>query len=234
MPVVFLADTGTIGPVSKKPGMKDPTAAYSADQRRRAMNAFIEDHEVQIQTWTKLSGEMRESVVRRFLIGKVASLTDRTYERLAAGASLLIGRKVTAGELRGDRPQPWLVPVTARIGAGETVIPIDTDSPIDSEYTQAPIFDDVTEAWEVDGDSMRPLYGPKDKLFPGRPAADPTSMIGRIVGAQLRDGRRLVKTLQRGSRKGRFNLASINPAHPLLEDVAIDFVVPIRAAIYSI
>ncbi|HZQ01391.1 MAG TPA: S24 family peptidase [Reyranella sp.] len=205
-------------------------SSYNAAERRRTLQSFIDTHELEVQTWTKSAG-MSESVVRHFLAGRSASMSDKTYARLAAGASELLGREVVAAELRGDPGAPRWVPISSRVGAGEVVFPIEGDA--DLGRTPVPPGADADEAFQVDGDSMRPLYGPRDVIFPSRQHREPALLVGRIVVAQIKDGARLVKQLQRGSRRDRWNLVSINPAHPTLEDQRLEWVARIAAAIYA-
>ena len=81
---------------------------------------------------------------------------------------------------------------------------------------------------------MRPLYGPRDLLFPGRHRREPSQLVGRIVAAQVaNDGPRCVKLLMRGTRKDRWNLQSVNPAHRTMEDMHLEWVALIAAAIYA-
>ena len=74
---------------------------YNADARRQTLQAFIARNSLKVQTWTKASG-LSEAGLRAFLAGRADSMSDRTYEKLAAGASQLLGRPVEARELRGE------------------------------------------------------------------------------------------------------------------------------------
>jgi len=211
-----------------------PKIAHNVEARRRALQAFIDRYEIEVQTWTNLSG-LSESVVRHFLADRSQSMSDRTYSLLADGASQLPqlqGRRVTAAELRGELPVVRMVPLSSRVGAGERVYNFDGDSPL--EHVAVPMGVDATEAIEVDGDSMRPLYGPRDTLFPAPQSREFGRFLGKIVVVQVKNGPRLVKQLMRGSRKDRFNLVSINPAHAVIEDQPLEWVAPIGAAIYRI
>lgn len=226
-PVVIFDDLSTIVSMAKP-------SPHNAAARRRALQAFIDRYEIEVQTWTKASG-MSESVVRHFLAERSGSMSDRTYSRLAQGASLLPelqGRTVEPAELRGEAPAINMVPVASKVGAGEQVYPIDGDSPF--EMVAAPPGIAAHEAIEVDGDSMRPMYGPKDTLFPTAQTTEFSRYLNKVVIVQVRGGPRLVKLLKRGSSKGRFDLESINPAHPVIQDQVLEWVAPIGAAVYRV
>lgn len=134
---------------------------------------------------------------------------------------------MTAAELLGKpaalRParDEIEIPVSSHIGAGDQVVdPVEGDPPI--YYVKAPPEVEDGEATEVRGRSMLPAYEPGDVLFYKRTGADPREMLGRLVVAKLVDGRRYVKVLQSG-RRGRFTLASLNPAYDPMEDQAIEW-----------
>lgn len=196
--------------------------AFDPATRRRALRAFMQDRGLKVLPWCSAAG-LSEGTLRNFLAGKSDSLSDRSYELLAEAANTPVA------VLRGDSPPNRLVRITSRIGAGEQVFPIDGDAVLGA--VEAPAGVKASEAFEVDGDSMRPLYGPRDLLFPRQPRP-PQELLGRIVAAQIRNGPRVVKQLARGSRKNRWNLVSVNPAHPVLEDCDLETVAAIGAAVY--
>lgn len=73
----------------------------NADKKRRAIEAFLRATGLKPFPLAKAAG-VSEGTVRNFLDGRSETLTDRTYEKLAAGASKLLGRPVRAAELRGE------------------------------------------------------------------------------------------------------------------------------------
>lgn len=203
--------------------------SYDVAKRRAALAAFFQSTGLKEYPIERAAG-IGQGTIRAFRIGRSASMTDESWTRIAVAATEKLGRLVTAAELQGEAKSAT-VPITSRVGAGEQVFPIDGDLPLG--YVEAPAGVSTREAFQVDGDSMRPLYGPRDLLFPGRHQRDPASLIGRIVVAQVRNGPRAVKLLQRGSRKGSWNLVSVNPAHAMMEDQTLDWVAMIAAAIYA-
>lgn len=203
--------------------------SYDAIRARAALSKFMAAAKLKEFPLEQAAG-VAEGTIRAFRTGRTHSMTEETYVRLASAATEKLGRTISAAMLRGEGLFRQ-VPIVSRIGAGEEVFPFDGDGPIG--WVDVPNGVDVTEAWQVDGDSMRPLYGPRDLLFPSTRRRDPLSLIGRIVGAQVKDGPRVVKQLQRAQRKNRFNLVSVNPAHATLEDRQLEWVALIAVAIYS-
>jgi hypothetical protein len=203
--------------------------SYNPAAKRRALSEFIRSNHLSEYRLEK-AARIGQGTIGKFVKGVTLSMTDESWVKLAAGAMELLGRRVTVEELMGEMIGP--VPITSRIGAGEQVHPVQMDLPLG--YVSPPPGVMTTEAWQVDGDSMRPLYGPRDLLFPGRHRREPSQLVGRIVAAQVaNDGPRCVKLLMRGSRKDRWNLQSVNPAHRTMEDMQLEWVALIAAAIYA-
>ncbi len=176
----------------------------------------------------ELASKVGGGTLRRFRNGKTHSLNSETYDKLAAGASKLRGVEHTAAEIRGEIPIRLVVPIRSRVGAGEFVFPIDGDV---LGYTEVPAGVEAEECLQVDGDSMEPVYRHRDLLFPRAPRK-PTELVGRIVAAQIKNGPRVVKILQKGSARGRWTLVSVNPLHEPIKDCELETVAAIGAAIY--
>jgi phage repressor protein C with HTH and peptisase S24 domain len=202
--------------------------AYDPNKVRAALRSFLSSTGLK-EFPLEQAAEVGAGTIRAFLGARTRAMTDETWNKLASAATKKTGRLVTAAELRGEN-RPLTVPISSRIGAGERVFPIEGDAPLG--YVDLPRGVDAAEAWQVEGDSMRPLYGPKDLLFPSAKRRPPEQLINRIVGAQIVDGQRVVKLLMRGTRKGRWNLVSVNPFHPPLADQQLEWVAKIAAAIY--
>lgn len=195
---------------------KDP---YSAEARRRVLQAFIDRNKLKVQTWTKASG-MSESVVRHFLEARSESMSDRTYARLAAGASILLERTITAAALRGDKPPEIEVPIHHYIGAGDEIYIIEDSEALD--YTPAPPGYSDGGAGVVRGDSMLPIFEPGDVLYWRHLEPPPTEPPKRPVIVKVKDGPLFVKKVLPGQRKGRYYLISVNPLTPMLVDQQIE------------
>lgn len=109
------------------------------------------------------------------------------------------------------------------VSAGDEIVqPIDSDGPFDRELAPPDMSDG--EIAEIRGRSMLPVFSDGDRLFFRTIKDDPARLIGGIVVARLRDGRRFVKVLQAGSKRGRFNLESINPLYDPMIDQQLDAV----------
>jgi hypothetical protein len=57
---------------------------------------------------------------------------------------------------------------------------------------------------------------------------NPTDLVGEDCFVRLRDGRTLVKLLEKGSREGLWTLTSINASTPPIRDVEIEWAAPIE------
>lgn len=127
---------------------------------------------------------------------------------------------VTAADVLGNGEK--LVKLAGFIGAGQEVYQFDEDG---AGYVEAPPnAAKHTEAVEVRGDSMLPLYEDGTVLYYSKQLA-PETVIGKRVIVRLEDERVLVKTLRRGSARGLWTLVSLNA--PDIEDVAVQWAAPI-------
>lgn len=175
----------------------------------------MRDNGMNVSRWTT-EADLSEATVRGFLHGRTRTLGDETYELLAAAASSLLDRNISAAELRGDLAFPVSVPIRHYVGAGDEVYPVDGDGNID--YVDAPPGFEKGQAFVVRGDSMRPVYDDADVLFCRRREPPPSDPTKRAVIVEVKDGPLLVKKLLPGTRKGRYHLLSINPVTAVLAD----------------
>lgn len=194
--------------------------AYDPEQRRYALQAFMDSNELAPKAWCRAAG-LSEGALWPFLVGKrTNALGDDTYEALAEAATDIVGRKVRAGELRGEPPRDAKIPLQHYVGAGDEVHIFDGDLAID--YVEAPPGFSTAAAAIVRGDSMRPTFDHGDVLFfriIEKPPKDPPM---RPVIVKVKDGPLLVKKLLPGSKRGRYHLLSINPLTPALTDQPIE------------
>ncbi len=206
--------------------MATKAAVSTAEARRRVIRAFLAKNGLKVQTWAKASG-VTEGTVRAFLAARVESMSDRSYAKLAAGASKLLEREVHVAALKGERPPEMEMPVRYMIGAGDEIHVIEEDSGFD--YTVAPPGFEHAGAGIVRGDSMRPLFEEGDILFwrevQPPPSGDPPQ---RAVIVHLTSGVLYVKRLLAGTRKGRFHLLSVNPITPILADQHVEAIAQIE------
>lgn len=76
-------------------------AGVQSDFRRRHLQAYITDQRLQVTPWAKAAG-LSESTIRNFLDDTSKSMSDRTYEALAAHETKRRGIKVLPAHLRGE------------------------------------------------------------------------------------------------------------------------------------
>lgn len=108
------------------------------------------------------------------------------------------------------------------VGAGQEVYQFDEDG---AGWVDAPPnVTDATEAVEVQGSSMLPVYKAGAILYYSM-QMPPDEMIGEQCVLKLEDDRVLVKTLTRGRERGLYTLVSFN-ADPI-EDVGVVWAAPI-------
>jgi repressor LexA len=172
-----------------------------------------------------------QSSVSRWEAGLIPG--GRTLERIRelARESGLIERPPIAGNQ---------APIMGRVGAGAEIeveheqVPADGYDLVELPFT----FPDPVIAFEVAGDSMLPVYEPGEVIVCLRDQVRSTDhYLGRRVIVKTVSGRRFIKRLMRGSRKGLYNLDSWNAR--TMEDQRLEWVgeivatVPNRGAIQA-
>jgi phage repressor protein C with HTH and peptisase S24 domain len=98
--------------------------APDPDRQRRALAHFLTVHRISARKLSLAAG-LSPSVVSQFLSKNIESLREVTFQALANGASKLLKRKVTPGELRGDPTN--LDTIAARPTRAGNVRPTDAD-----------------------------------------------------------------------------------------------------------
>ncbi|MCW5737339.1 MAG: helix-turn-helix transcriptional regulator [Enhydrobacter sp.] len=198
----------------------------AADPARKALSRFLTTHKISQRRLCKAAG-LSPSAINQFLLGNAESPKADTYEKIAKGAGEILGRAVSVAELRGTKTVAVDIPVRSYVGAGDEIFVIPEDEqPID--WVEAPPGMEDAEATMVRGRSGLPLYHDGDVLYHRRVVTDPGLFRGEIVVAQVKNGKRYVKLLERGQRRSRYNLVSINPAFPPLEDQQLEWIGPIE------
>jgi hypothetical protein len=144
---------------------------------------------------------------------KIASHNAADPRNLTTDQALLIARyhKVSPGWLMFNEGRPAGlkgIPLEGKIGAGQEMMVF--DSLTNEEPISADIVGVDAVAFEVEGDSMRPLARDGDIVFVGPARKDVRSLIGEECAVLLEDGRRFFKIVENGSEKGLFDLVSHN------------------------
>lgn len=122
------------------------------------------------------------------------------------------------------------IPAVGYVGAGEVIFAMD-DHERGAGLEEIDLLPGDPEdrfAVVVRGDSMAPRF--KDGEYIGYSRArglDTERCYGLECVVQTRDGRKLVKVVERGRRRGTFNLVSVNDSVPTERDVELEWVAPV-------
>lgn len=138
--------------------------------------------------------------------------------------------------LDDDAPKvsgPDIVPIMGYLGAGAEVEPDHEQVPPEGlEQYEVPFpLPEEMVAFKVRGTSMLPVFKPDAVIIVYRHQKKPIdSFYGEEAAVRTSDGRRFIKTIIRGSVKGRVNLISWNDVAPI-ENVSLDWVGEIFAVL---
>jgi phage repressor protein C with HTH and peptisase S24 domain len=199
--------------------------SYDEKRARSALATFQKRSGLRDYPWELASG-VGTGTLRSFRNARNRAMSNSTYEKLAAGATALLGHEVTPAELIGDPRAARQARIECFVGGGDEVVPIPVDEAVD--WVPAPPGMTNPEAIEVRGRSLLPIFQHGDLLFYERVATDPTPFRDELVVARTRSGKCVVRILQAGTRRGRFNLISVNPSFAPLENEEIEWVGPIE------
>jgi hypothetical protein len=123
--------------------------------------------------------------------------------------------------------------IAGRIGAGAEILPEFEQAPPEGFFeVEAPFtLPDDALAFEVEGESMLPRYDPGDVIVCWKEGSDAEALLGWEAAVRTHDGRRFLKRILRGSKRGLYDLESHNS--PTIHDVKIEWVAGIAAVIRS-
>lgn len=121
--------------------------------------------------------------------------------------------------------QIYTARIMGYIGAGAEIMPEFEQVPpegLDTIEVPFPVPDDII-ALGVRGDSMLPVYRDGDAILVRGEQIRPTdSFVGEDAAVRTADGRRFLKEIQYGRRRGVYNLYSYNAK--MIEDVRLEWV----------
>jgi transcriptional regulator with XRE-family HTH domain len=117
--------------------------------------------------------------------------------------------------------------VQGYVGASDEIVLFDhfNDGPLETVDSPFPGYHGTVV--RVRGDSAAPRYRAGELLAYTPESGDIGRMVGREAIVKLADGRLLLKQLQRSSAADTYILLSINPAHPPILDVMVEWCAPI-------
>lgn len=121
-----------------------------------------------------------------------------------------------------------IIKVMGRVGTGSVITPEEEQVPpegLSQVDVPFPLPEDAI-AFEVDGTSMLPRYEAGDLVVCLNRYTDPELLIGRQVVVKTGDGKRYLKKLRQGRKKGTFDLESFN-ADPI-EGVKVAWAAEVR------
>jgi hypothetical protein len=145
--------------------------------------------------------------------------------QLYAAAFKVNGYWLLTGE--GSLSSTLKIPVSGYVGAGAVVHPMDEGTyPGGIEEVDVPpgMYGDYL-AFKVRGVSNYPAYRDNEIIFVQKDGGPANDYLNRECVVQTLDGRRLLKTIRPGSKKGHFTLISFNA--PPLEDEQVEWASPV-------
>jgi phage repressor protein C with HTH and peptisase S24 domain len=147
----------------------------------------------------------------------IKKVADKYAKAFRVSAAWLL-----TGEGAADRKS---IPIMGFVGAGAEIMPEFEQVPPEGLGTIDLPFNvpDGIIAFEVRGISMLPVFKDGDAILVHESQRLATeNYVGEDIACRTHDGRRFLKELQYGRRRGMFNLHSHNA--PLIEDVQIEWV----------
>ena len=191
--------------------IKDARAVRGLSQGRLA--EVIDTAQTTISSWERGRTEpTRDDVVR-------------VAEALGISAAAL-----ELGEERSSAARANAIPIVGYVGAASEYFGFDDHAHgagLD-EIERPPGVPDRAVAIIVRGDSGYPAIRDGMVLVYWNCLADPSDVVGEDCFVRLKDGRTLVKLLERGSGPGLWTLVSINTSVAPIRDVEIEWAAPIE------
>lgn len=179
--------------------------------------------------WLREQLELRELTQRE--VAAAAGMTEQMLSNALNGRRGLRAQELDAirRKLGFTLPedQPSTVAIAGRVAAGDHLDLVDDFEKGDGLYhilRPGWLASHGVVGAEISGSSAEPWALEGDLIFWRRHAMGVLSEdVGRPVVAQLASGRIVLKRLLHGSRPGLWTLMSLNPAHPNLVDVEVEW-----------
>ena len=172
------------------------------------------------------SGKSQTDLARHLTEALGKSIDRAAVNKMTKGT-----RGITAEELMAierftgwEAPSEIQVPLKGDIGAGAEVIALDDDG--DATVPAPRDARPGSVAVRVRGDSMHPAYEAGTLIYYSQTMA-PEHLLNRRAVMQLGDGRIFVKVVRAGSSPNTWNLQSLNPLYPEMEDEVVEWAAPI-------
>lgn len=159
-------------------------------------------------------------------LGKALKIGQPQVSRLLNGERQLKAREIAIVARYLGEPPPSggeMARIVGTVGDRQLVTLFDDD---DVEEVEAPPALNNVEGLIVRDWSMYPVYNEGELILYETVELEPALTVGRPVIAQLRDGRRMVTTIRRGSTPNLWTLEIFN--QPPVENVALDWATPVR------
>lgn len=187
-----------------------------------------------LQAVIKATGWSQEELAHRLDVGQSAVSHWLRGSRMPGGLNLERIRQlgIEVQIIPREAPPSNQAALMGRVGAGaEIEVEHEQPPPEGYDLVELPFtFPDPVIAFEVAGDSMLPVYEPGEVIVCLRDQVRSTDhYLGRRVVVRTLGGRRFIKRLMRGSRKGFYNLDSWNAQTK--EDVRIEWIGEIVATV---
>lgn len=174
---------------------------------------------------------LERSFINDILIGKKGSVRSNKIDQLAR--ALELHPQDLARDIATPDSNRKAVPLMGYLGAGGLVEPDYEQVPSDGlEIVEIPfaVPDDLI-AFKVRGLSMMPVFKPDAIIIVYREQKKPIeSFYGYEAAVRTSDGKRYIKTINRGGRTGTVNLSSWNDPQPI-ENVRLEWIGEIFAVL---
>ncbi|MFZ5737695.1 MAG: XRE family transcriptional regulator [Pseudomonadota bacterium] len=138
---------------------------------------------------------------------------------------LLTGRGAPRRSKPAPADEPRTVPLVGYVGAGAQTHFFQQDAPLD-EVPAPDHASEATVAVEIRGESLGTFFDRWLVFYDNVHRPVDAALVGRLCVVGLRDGRILIKKIQRSRSRGLFHLLS--QTEPPILDVEVDWAAPVK------